>query len=73
MNLLSNAVKYNLQNGKIEITVKLEQRNQTSYYCFTIHDSGIGISKIKQKKIFQLFGMIKENNLKNQTGIFCSC
>ncbi|HSW48031.1 MAG TPA: ATP-binding protein [Candidatus Saccharimonadales bacterium] len=49
-NFISNAIKYGL-NKPIEITVKKDNR----FAEFIIKDNGIGISKSKQKEIFELF------------------
>lgn len=46
-NLLSNAIKFSKKNGNIKITLT------ENYY--SIKDDGIGISKEKQKKIFERF------------------
>ncbi len=49
-NFISNAIKYG-DNKPIEIAVKKNNR----FAEFIIKDSGIGISKQKQKRIFELF------------------
>lgn len=50
-NLISNAVKYSLKGGSIVITIKQDER----YVTFGITDSGIGIPKRDQKRIFTPF------------------
>ncbi len=50
INLLSNAVKY---TEKGSITLKVE--NQNSHLKFRVIDTGIGISKENQKKLFEAF------------------
>lgn len=50
-NLLSNAIKYNRENGTIEIGVL----DQGSRVLVEIKDTGYGIPKEQQKKIFQKF------------------
>lgn len=50
-NLLSNAIKYTNENGEISVQLIVFNGN-----CkIQISDSGIGIPKSQQKKIFQLF------------------
>jgi PAS domain S-box-containing protein len=49
-NLLSNAVKYTPENGKIELSLALVNKNNT--LLFKISDTGYGIPKIEQNKIF---------------------
>ncbi|MBI5731952.1 MAG: hypothetical protein HY982_01170, partial [Candidatus Magasanikbacteria bacterium] len=49
--ILSNAIEYTPEGGKIE--VKLEKHNQT--FLLTVSDTGIGIPKKDQGRIFQKF------------------
>lgn len=50
-NLLDNAVKFNKEGGKIKITAR--KIGRLTEIC--IHDTGIGIPKELQKKIFEKF------------------
>lgn len=50
-NLLSNAIKYSHPGG----TVRFELICQEKTVVFQIHDSGIGIPKSDQKRLFQTF------------------
>ena len=50
-NLLENAVEYTLPGGKIKITVKREIK----FIRFKIQDSGVGIPKQDQEKLFSKF------------------
>lgn len=50
-NLLSNAIKYTPEKGKIEISLTLT--NQKKCLLFTISDTGYGIPKNQQHKIFK--------------------
>jgi CheY-like chemotaxis protein len=61
MNLVSNASKFT-HNGFITIEVEREADNgdQISLY-FAIQDSGIGISKERQKQVFTEFGQTGSN------------
>ncbi len=55
-NLLTNANKFTPIGGKIEVTVDLLQVNQDKYVIqFSVKDSGIGISKEQQLRLFQSF------------------
>lgn len=51
VNLLSNSVKYTLAKGKIKISV---EKNQ-NYLKISVKDSGIGIPKGDQAKVFEKF------------------
>jgi signal transduction histidine kinase len=50
-NLLSNAVKYTKRGGRISILVK-DRSNNGEGVLLKICDNGVGISDIKQKKLF---------------------
>jgi PAS domain S-box-containing protein len=50
-NLLENAILYNLPGGKVEISLKLKENKIE----FSIKDTGIGIPKDQQKRVFTKF------------------
>ncbi len=49
--LVLNAIEYTLKGGTIEVS--LEKKNKT--FCLVVRDTGIGIPKKDQKKIFEKF------------------
>ena len=51
VNLLSNALKYTDENGKITISVKKQKYNAE----LVVEDTGIGISKEEQERVFERF------------------
>lgn len=56
VNLISNAIKFTPANG--EVSVSIEVLSQTQDSCkvrFGVRDTGIGISPVQQKKIFEAF------------------
>lgn len=54
-NLVGNAVKFT-EKGRIQVSVRVKERqNEKVNLLFTVKDSGIGISKLKQKLIFMDF------------------
>lgn len=63
-NLISNAVKYNRKEGKVEITLEETE----DLVIFMVEDSGIGISKEDQAKIFKDFVRIKNEKTKHISG-----
>jgi len=55
-NLLGNAIKFTPENGEIIFSIKkLEENDKKIKLKFSVKDSGIGISKDKQKEIFKAF------------------
>ena len=61
MNLLSNSYKFTFQ-GSINISVKPDFVDNEEVVLFWVSDTGIGITKENQSKLFKLFGMVKNNN-----------
>lgn len=57
MNLIGNALKFTSVSGIVEVVVKeKEQKSEgISLFTFQVKDTGIGILKEKQQKIFQAF------------------
>lgn len=56
MNILGNAVKYNKDHGKIIFSLREEEGEEgRAVYTFTCEDTGIGMSREYQKRIFEPF------------------
>ena len=58
INLIKNALKFTKRNGFVKINayyLKKEDR-----ILVKIHDTGIGISKSDQKRLFKKFGKLKD-------------
>lgn len=71
MNILSNAVKYTPEGGRISLRVEeLETGEKTAKYCFTVEDTGIGMTEEFRKYIFEPFARAKilENEIQG-TGL----
>lgn len=66
INLLSNAVKYNKEQGEIKITLS---HPDNEHLCLAVADTGIGLSKEQQEKIFEPFTRLSGLNLIEGTGI----
>ena len=63
LNLLSNAMKFTPEGGDISVTVSQEDSPKGEKYVrthFLVKDSGIGMTKDFQKKIFESF--VREDN-----------
>lgn len=65
VNLLSNAIKYSPNGGKIYIKVKKEN----NYIVVSVQDSGIGISKSHQQKIFERLYQVTDPQEKTFPGL----
>lgn len=63
-NLISNAIKYNRPNGKIIIIIKERLDN----ILIKVMDTGIGISKEDQEKVFQRFYRVDKQRSKIVAG-----
>lgn len=55
LNLLSNAIKYTGNNGKIEVYIKIIDKN----VVISVSDNGIGIEKEKLDTIFDRFSRVR--------------
>ena len=64
LNLLSNAVKYSLEEKKVTINIQ----TVNNYVAIEIVDSGIGIPKHHQKKIFEPFYRVNDILLQDVEG-----
>ncbi|MBO6047657.1 MAG: response regulator [Erysipelotrichaceae bacterium] len=64
LNLLSNAANYTPEGGRLSYTFEsIPVDNQHIRVVSTIRDTGIGISKEFQQKMFEPFSQDRENNL----------
>ncbi|QOR60977.1 ATP-binding protein [Sulfurovum sp. ST-21] len=56
VNLVSNAIKFTPKNGKVSVSIeKVSESNDKTEVKFSVSDTGIGIAKEQQKKIFAAF------------------
>jgi signal transduction histidine kinase len=67
MNLVSNALKFTFE-GHIKIKAELISNKGIKYAQFSVSDTGTGIPKKEQKKLFKLFGMLDLNRNINKNG-----
>ncbi len=67
VNLLGNAVKFTEEGG---VTIRLGVRNNARYHLMVeVEDSGIGISRAEQEKLFQPFVQLSQGAGKGGTGL----
>lgn len=63
-NLIDNAIKYNIEKGNIDININKDDNS------FIIKDTGIGISKDNQERVFERFYQVDKNRASDQgTGL----
>lgn len=63
-NLCSNAIRYNKRGGMVTVTTKLIGKQ--GYLC--VEDTGIGISKEHQKRVFERFYRVDKSRSKSTGG-----
>lgn len=64
VNFISNAIKYNYENGKVEIYHEIKNSELITH----IKDTGFGIPKDQQEKIFQKFFRVQSKSTENIQG-----
>lgn len=68
-NLLFNAVKFT-EEGEVELKITFVKSDATSgELCFSVHDTGIGISRDEQKHIFDLLSQADQSATPKYGGI----
>ncbi|CAI2383955.1 unnamed protein product [Moneuplotes crassus] len=67
LNLVSNSLKFTF-GGAITISCRLLEYDGVCVAEFSVRDTGVGISREQQKKLFKLFSMITETNSLNPNG-----
>ena len=68
INLTNNAIKYTKEGS---VTIKIETEKVEKEYCnmkFSVIDTGIGISKIGQEKLFKAFSQIDSTTTRKYGG-----
>ena len=65
LNLIGNSLKY---NNKKRIIINVEAKEFSDKYFFKVSDNGIGISKDKQDKIFDLFSIVGHTDREGKRG-----
>ena len=63
-NLCDNAIKYNVEGGKVEVTVASDENTSS----ITVKDSGIGIPAEHQNRIFERFYRVDKSHSKASGG-----
>lgn len=58
INLLGNAVKFTPEHGEVRLVIKEAEGSENSALYFAVQDTGVGISKENQKRVFQSFEQV---------------
>jgi len=67
-NLISNAIKFT-DSGNVDLMINAEKINDNGYKIkFSVKDSGIGISKDAQKKLFASFSQVDSSTARKYGG-----
>ena len=66
LNLVDNAVKYNRPGGHVYVTMEKAETGRN--LLFTVEDTGIGIPKDKQDRVFERFYRLEESRSKRKGG-----
>lgn len=66
-NLINNAIKFT-NSGKITLTFHVEKYTQGVEFQCAVTDTGIGISKASQSKLFEPFSQVDDSITRKQTG-----
>jgi signal transduction histidine kinase len=70
LNLYSNSLKFTARKGKISIIIDFLRKRGKDCLRLSVMDTGIGIKKKNKKKLFKLFGSIKDEKKQiNTNGI----
>ncbi|CAI2385084.1 unnamed protein product [Moneuplotes crassus] len=67
LNLISNSLKFTFK-GSITVCAKAKKTRNGNYIQFSVTDTGVGIKKEDQKRLFKLFGMAKSDRGLNPNG-----
>lgn len=67
LNLYSNAIKFTEKGGHIVIMIQRVTKGYTSQLVISVIDTGCGIQESNQKKLFTLFGSVKDQKKKINT------
>mgnify|MGYP006113056303 CR=1 FL=1 len=57
------------EKGSVKIKCSILEQDKAKFLKISVIDSGMGISKENQDKLFQLFGFLNETEEKNTNGI----
>jgi len=68
INLLNNAVKFTPGGGRVKLVVQTEKQQDNYFICFSVIDTGIGISPENINKLFKPFVQIDSSLNRQYSG-----
>ncbi len=70
LNIVSNSVKYTKTGGRVSLLIEQagESVDGMARYCFTVQDTGIGMSKEFQEHLFENFSRESTDEVRKQEG-----
>lgn len=66
-NLLGNAIKFTTQ-GRVRVQANITESDETCRLCFSVEDSGPGISRDAQARLFLPFQQVNSSSARSQGG-----
>ena len=66
-NLIDNAVKYSNEPTRVDVTAKLDPRNDRPL-CLTVSDNGIGIPRRELNRVFHRFYRVDHEKVRTRKG-----
>ncbi len=69
INLISNSIKFTPQGGSIELSAEAGRDAQSGFVFFSVKDTGCGIKKEDQGKIFEKFVQVASGEKVGGTGL----
>jgi len=69
INIQSNALKFTMKGGKVDVFYTVYKEKGVSFCEVQVKDTGMGIKREDQKKLFKLFGFIESTEQVNTRGI----
>jgi two-component system phosphate regulon sensor histidine kinase PhoR len=68
LNLIDNAIKYNVPDGHVDVVLECISRDGSDRVCVTVSDTGIGIPKDAQERVFERFYRVDRSRSKKTGG-----
>jgi len=69
MNLIGNAIQYNVSGGKVEVIIEEDKSVNAEGRChITVSDTGIGIPKEEQSRVFERFYRVEQSRCRKTGG-----